>query len=236
MKKPSLLLLLILLFKISYSQDTLYLDKSFKITQKATADYFEIVSPANNAFEVDFYSVNHELLSKETYLDKTLKTLDGPAVFYYQNGKKDSEGNYVNKNREGVWNFYFMSGQLSARVNFKNDNIIDGKYFEMDGQPLDSLKNDHPPQYNGGNKAMVKYIQDNLTYPEKLAKSNIHGRVVVGFTISREGQVKDVHINTSLNEDIDKEAIRVISNMPNWEPGVQFNRPVNVQYAIPLGF
>ncbi|HTE00190.1 MAG TPA: TonB family protein [Mucilaginibacter sp.] len=237
MKKAFLILILIFLFKFSYCQDTLYLDNNLKVTGKATATYLKVIKPVDKGFQVQEYTIDYRLLNLTTFQDKALKTFNGPTTYYYDNGKKNFEGTYINNKRDGIWNFYFYSGSISATVKFNDDQSIKEKYFTPTGQSLkDSIPTEHDPNYVGGIEAVYKYVSANFIYPKELSKENIHGKIVVGFTISREGHVNDVHISKSLNEYLDKEAIRVISQMPDWSPGVQFNRPVDVKYIIPLTF
>jgi len=236
MKKIILLSALLLLFRLSYGQDTLYLDNSFKNASKANATYFEIIKPIIDGFEDKLYTAQKVLLSDVSYKDKDLKVRNGLATNYYENGNKDSEGSYINNKRVGTWKFYFDSGKISAIAEFKNDKSVKESYYDILGKPVkDSTIAFHEPTFNGGIQAVYKYVGANFKYPKDLP-TNIHGKLSVGFTITREGHIADVHISTSLNEKLDQEAIRVVSEMPYWIPGVLFNRPVDVRYLIPLSF
>lgn len=92
------------------------------------------------------------------------------------------------------------------------------------------------PAYPGGEKGLMEYIQNNLRYPTNAIDSGVSGRVVCSFIISAQGEVTDVKVLTSVHPSLDKEAMRLILNMPNWIPGKQNGKNVSVKYSIPISF
>jgi TonB family protein len=92
------------------------------------------------------------------------------------------------------------------------------------------------PEFPGGKIAMVAWISANLKYPEKALKAGISGKVYVSFIISSTGKVKNAIINKSVSPSLNDEAIRVISSMPEWKPGSQGGKPVDVQMLVPVEF
>ena len=91
------------------------------------------------------------------------------------------------------------------------------------------------PQFPGGNEAMQKYIAENLKYPKTAIKGE-QGRVIVSFVINKRGKVGDVKLIRSVSPELDAEAVRVIQDMPDWIPGKQRGKAVNVRYTIPIVF
>lgn len=107
------------------------------------------------------------------------------------------------------------------------------------GPDDDILLIDHldiKPEYPGGVPAITKYLQENLQYPPKALKNKKEGRVLVSFVVSRTGKVCDAKVVRSVDPDCDKEALRVVSAMPNWTPGKVKGRTVNCKYTIPVRF
>lgn len=92
------------------------------------------------------------------------------------------------------------------------------------------------PQFPGGANELMKYLSNNLKYPPAAAEQGIQGRVVVQFVVSKTGSISGVKVLQPLHPSCDKEAIRLISSMPNWIPGKQNGNPVNVYYTIPIRF
>ena len=96
--------------------------------------------------------------------------------------------------------------------------------------------NETMPQFPGGNAALMKFIAENYQYPTTLQDSNIVGRVIVQFTIDKEGYVVEPKVVRSLHPDLDKEALRVIRLLPQWKPASQRGIPVCAKYTVPVTF
>jgi len=92
------------------------------------------------------------------------------------------------------------------------------------------------PEFPGGMEAMKEYLALNINYPKKARDNKEEGTVYITFVVDRSGSVKDVKVLRGVSEAIDKEAIRVIMNMPDWKPGKQRGKPVNVQFNVPVKF
>jgi periplasmic protein TonB len=94
----------------------------------------------------------------------------------------------------------------------------------------------HKPLFPGGDAAMLKFFADNMRYPALAKELNISGKVYVYFVVGTDGKVCDVGIVKSLDPEIDKEAIRVVSMLPTWTPGRRGEKPVPVSFIIPINF
>ena len=93
-----------------------------------------------------------------------------------------------------------------------------------------------PPEFVGGNDALLKYISENTKYPKDAKKNEIQGRVVVQFVVNEDGSVSNIEIKNVLYKSLEEEAIRVISSMPKWNPGTINGNPVKVKYTLPIVF
>lgn len=92
------------------------------------------------------------------------------------------------------------------------------------------------PAFPGGNKALMKFIDDNLKYPDELAETDVQGRVLVTFTIERDGSVTDAKVVRSLHPLLDKEALRIVGLMPRWSPAKVEGESKKVKYHLPINF
>ena len=86
------------------------------------------------------------------------------------------------------------------------------------------------------NRELLSHIYQNIRYPELARASNIEGLVVVQFIIEKDGSVTSAHILRDIGGGCGKEALRVVSNLPQWTPGLQRGRPVRVQMNLPVKF
>ncbi len=96
---------------------------------------------------------------------------------------------------------------------------------------------DTKPGFNGGDvNEFSKWVNERLAYPENCRKEGISGRVTLTFTVSETGKVTDVKVLRGVHEDLDNEAIRVVSSSPDWTPGLKDGKPVAIKYTFPLIF
>ena len=92
------------------------------------------------------------------------------------------------------------------------------------------------PEFPGGYKEMMKYIEQNMRYPEEAKKAGTQGRVVVQFLVNKNGAISDVSVLHSVDRLLDAEAVRLVRSMPKWKPGMQKGKAVTVKYTIPMMF
>ncbi|MBQ8463093.1 MAG: TonB family protein [Prevotella sp.] len=92
------------------------------------------------------------------------------------------------------------------------------------------------PTFPGGNEALTRYLTEVIDYPEEALKNNISGRAVVSFVVTEEGWIESPKIIKSIDPLLDQEALRVVSEMPRWTPGLQNGKPVRVRYYVPITF
>ena len=92
------------------------------------------------------------------------------------------------------------------------------------------------PSYPGGEEARIRYLQENLRYPQMAREAGIQGTVFVTFVVERDGSVTDVRVLRGIGGGCDEEAVRVVQNMPRWNPGRQRGQPVRVQFNMPIRF
>ena len=108
--------------------------------------------------------------------------------------------------------------------------------------PADTTKNvvydvtETMPQFPGGQGVMMKYLAANIKYPASAVKAKKQGRVIVAFVIQKDGSVTNARIVRSVDPELDAEALRIVKAMPNWTPGTQDGKPVDVNYTIPVVF
>lgn len=92
------------------------------------------------------------------------------------------------------------------------------------------------PEYPGGHVALMRYIAQNVEYPQVAQENGTQGKVVVQFVVDTDGSIINAHVLTSVDPYLDKEALRVIKSMPRWTPGKQKGKPVRVKYTVPVNF
>jgi len=138
-------------------------------------------------------------------------------------GKETGEGNedelFPDLNGIGSGGGLVISGTK------KDDNTIYMDISEM-------------PEFIGGLEELFRYISLNIEFPEKAKRSDVSGKVSVGFVVEKDGSISAVKINgcDAPNYGFEEEAMRVVRSMPTWKPGKHNGHPARVQFSLPIKF
>ena len=90
------------------------------------------------------------------------------------------------------------------------------------------------PQFPGGNA--FRYLAQHIRYPEEAVKNGIEGIVYVQFVVDKDGKIVEPKVVQGVCPELDAEALRVVSGMPAWKPGMQRGKPVAVSFVLPVVF
>jgi periplasmic protein TonB len=182
--------------------------------------------------------------------------LDG----YFKNGLKDSvwtelnnEGDYITAygmykldKKYGAWKYFNYKGELLHIYDQTTNNLLffDVKQFREDSLYKvlvdgDTIKTqlDLPPMFLGGNIQMLKFLSEEIEYPNDAKESAIAGIVELLFTIDKSGQVKNIRTNSKVGGGCESEAVRAFKTLQNpWVPGILNGEAVDVELRVPVGF
>ena len=128
-------------------------------------------------------------------------------------------------------------GELSntwAEDAFADESVgssLTNSWVDEDGETI-YKKTEVPPEFVGGKEALFEYINGSIKYPEDVERGNVY----VAFVVTKDGEIRDVRIVKGINEGCDKEALRLIKNMPEWDPGMQKGKIVSSVYGLPIIF
>ena len=111
---------------------------------------------------------------------------------------------------------------MNAQENKKKGDV----YFEVEEMP----------KFPGGEKALRKYLAQNVKYPEAAKEKEIEGKVYISFVVDADGSVTNASIARGADPILDKEALRVIRSLPKWSPGKEQGEAVKVAYTVPINF
>lgn len=125
------------------------------------------------------------------------------------------------------------------RIEFEQLAKITPTYTDSEGRVVYN-KAEVDPSFNGGEEAMIKYLNDNIKYPDDAKEKGVEGTVFVDFIVAEDGSVREAVVTDAPGEEVDQslrnEAIRVVTSMPKWVPGRQRGKPVNVKFSLPVTF
>lgn len=95
----------------------------------------------------------------------------------------------------------------------------------------------YPPQFPGGTEAMYQWIGTNFQYPPSATDEGTLLRIVLEFVVTKDGDIDKIKVMQCKNPSLEKEAFRMMNDMPKWTPGRNCNgEPVNVAFVLPIQF
>lgn len=129
-----------------------------------------------------------------------------------------------------------------AIVNIQNDDVTETiteiitEVTETEKEPEPFIVVEEMPVPPGGVAGLLKFIAENIDYPEIARENNVQGKVIVRFCVTSRGGVDQVSIYKGVDPELDAEAIRVVKTLPPFKPGRQGGKPVPVWFSVPINF
>ena len=125
----------------------------------------------------------------------------------------------------------------SAKTSESNENVRVVKEKSKDESEIEPfVVVEEMPAFPGGDQALLKYIGENTNYPQVSKEQNIQGRVIIRFCVTEKGGISQISVLKRVSPELDKEAMRVVSTLPDFNPGKQGGKAVPVWYMVPITF
>ena len=249
MKKTILTLLITLCPILAFASDYIYLGSSgvntiyvnnditpndgkyrawVKFTYKNTKA--GIADRIHNAKRLRLPSLSYFIIFKEFDLEKKqyrniatyIYRKDGTLINKETNEYGESEYIVPNSVDECILNF--VSNQMDKKTSINEEEDRDEKVYEAVEQM---------PSFPGEQGSLMTYINNHVKYPDEDCGQ---GRVIVSFIVEKDGSITNATIERSVDPAFDREALRVVSSMPNWIPGKHNGRKVRVRFIVPVQF
>jgi periplasmic protein TonB len=141
---------------------------------------------------------------------------------------KDIEGKIISSiSTEGLETDLLIPPTVAPEITKKIDldEPDEGKVF---------VAVEQQPQFPDGDKALYRFLSENIHYPQAAARVNVSGKVYVKFVVEKDGSIGNVEVTKGIGFGCDEEAVRVIKLMPKWTPGKQNGKAVRVYYNMPV--
>ena len=122
------------------------------------------------------------------------------------------------------------------------EEIVEEKIFtiveNMPSYPGCESENSEQAKQNCTSRKIMEYLSKNINYPAMAKDAGIEGRVFLSYVVGTDGKVSDVQILRGVpgGEQLDNEAVRVVKNLPKFNPGKQRGKAVPVRYNLPVNF
>lgn len=232
--------LLIFLSEFGFGQDTIYYNREWRKTDSyLEMEYYSIITrddaDTSKAWENSYYR-SGQIRKAAFYSNYSKGIKEGQSKTWYESGKLKEEAHFSNNKLDGKLLTYWENGQLKREDSYVSGKLEEGRVYQLDGSPEPYYDYEIMPKYPGGLNAMTRYIKANVKYPKKARRAGISGKVLLRFVVDGDGSVKNVSVEKGVSEELDAEAVRVIKNMPRWEPARLDGKKVSVYYMLPINF
>lgn len=199
--------------------------------------------------------------SKEGKLIRLAKIKDGSGIGmrYYENGQLQEIGRLEKMEQVGEWKYYNEDGTLKRTENHDEDTQTErmaiepaeikeltvAQDFTEEAPPEPAVEEqveiidfvNQTAEFPGGQQKLMEYISRRVRYPIAALERGVEGKVFVEFQILVNGEVSGAKVIRGVDEDLDKEALRVVSSMPNWIPAINSNgNSVKSKMTLPIVF
>ena len=135
------------------------------------------------------------------------------------------EGFNIPANKFAFQNLYLLKQDDADETSSQKPQVTQDSIYRV---------SDAMPEYPGGPNEMMKYIQENIKYPQSAIDNKIEGRVFVTFVVEKDGSISNAAVMRGIDKECDAEALRVVSSMPKWNPGQHKGEVVRTQFTIPI--
>lgn len=163
-------------------------------------------------------------------------TLNGSSKTFFENGQLQLDENYKDGNLHGELKTYYENGNLKRHDVYDEGKLVSGHFYNVDGNEIEYINYIILPEYEGGNSAISKFLSKFLRYPIIMKDTGIEGKVIIAFTIKKNGDVDDVMIMNSSHEEFTKEALRVFNLLKGWKPGKKDGEFEDFRFSLPISF
>jgi TonB family protein len=183
--------------------------------------------------EWNYYYPNKQLLEKVNY---TWGKKHGNYKRYWDNGQLKEEANYNLDTLIGNRTLFYKNGVTALQEVYDEGKKVGGSYFDAEGKTVKSINVIQPPSFPGGMQAFYQFLGQEIKYPPNAKRNGVAGTVRLSFTVMQDGRIDNIKVVESPDEELSREAIRVMRYNLKWNPGTEMGEPIKMKYAIPIKF
>jgi len=237
--KNLLLIILLLCNLTAIAQDTLFYDAQHEqVSSLSKATTYKVVfmdKQVNKACEKE-YDLSGHLLAEFNYLPYTPRTRQGVLRKWYNTGQLRWEANYSKGRLDGTVKAYWENGRIKRDDVYEQGKMKISKCYTKLGADTVYYPFERDPTFPEGMGKLYEYLTENTRYPQEAAKDSVEGKVFVQFVVERDGSINQVTVVKGVNPYLDKEAYRLVTQMPKWIPGMQDGEALRIRYVLPISF
>jgi TonB family protein len=145
-------------------------------------------------------------------------------------------GSYLNGFRDGEWRTYNPEQKETYSDLYESGKFLKGQLTEANGKTIKYKSLQKLPEFPGGFVAFATYLRLTLRFPKEARDARIEGKVYISFVVEKDGSITEAYVVKGRDSSLDAEALRVVSNSPEWLPGTKRGKPVRTLITVPIFF
>ena len=179
-----------------------------------------------------------KILTVKDSAGKEIVTKGNGEYIGYDNDFKEitERGPVKNGRQDGIWTGKVKGDFLKYTETYTDGKLISGESTDEQNVSYKYTKSQIQPVYKGGINKFYNYLSGHTRYPPNCYKAGIQGVAIMRFVVEKDGRLTGIKVVNFIHPELAQEAIRVMKNSPDWEPGVWKGKVVRVAYNIPISF
>jgi TonB family protein len=145
-------------------------------------------------------------------------------------------GNVVNGLRDSVWTTLHNNGKVYSHESWVHGNFVDGISYDVSGKEYYYKDLLVLPEPQEGMTNFFDQLSDRIDYPKEAEKRGIEGKIIIEFTVEKDGKIKSPRVVKGIGFGCDEEAVKALKASPAWKPGVRKGQPSNYKMTVPFLF
>jgi TonB family protein len=220
---------------------TKYWTKNGDSTGKDNASNYSVITYTDASKEVyttKYYTIEGRLQSEISYRDTGKNWVyEGNYLTYHENGNLKIKSGYIKSKLNGEVITWHANGKIKRKDVYELDSLITGQCYTAAGKDTAWFPFKISFSYGNGMQEVSYFIGRNIKYPKSAMKKEIQGEVRIQFVIQKDGSITNERIRKSVDEEIDKEAMRVFHLIPDrWHPALIDGEPARGYGILPIRF
>lgn len=235
--KNTILIITGILLTCNLKSQVFYDEHFHKVNNKIDASYYRQIDTTESEIIEKTYWINDSIYEITHYARLGDRIKQGKNYQYYKTGKLKYDIDFSDNKLNGVLRGYFENGNIRRIDYYKNDSLIKGNCYSLNGSDTTYYIYMKNANYKGQDlEGFRRFILTKLKYPPLAIENNIQGKVIVEFDVNSRGEVENIYVVESPDDLLSKEAIRAVNKSDIWEPCIFEGKKARQRFAIPIYF
>ncbi len=170
----------------------------------------------------------------------SVMVMHGSFMEWFESGDLKAKGGYFAGKLQGELITFHENQRYKRKDDYRLDTLVSGHCFDSLGNEIAHFDYYSPPEYIEGEKALYKFLGQNVKYPASAREKYEQGTVYVDFVVDQNGKLRNINADSKANKkmvsELKEESVRTVSALPPWKPATIDGEKVAQHYTLPIQF